>query len=110
MEEDKFKDLMQASMPEIQIPDFEDQVMNRIAEKQKMKSSVWRNIRISWIFFLLGCFFSLFITQLTTGFSISWGTENGEGINLIWGVQVVLIVVIATQFDFLWRYTMKKYG
>ena len=53
MEEKKFKEIMQQSKLEIQFPDFEYNVMEQIRAKESSRRSVWRNLRISWVFFFV---------------------------------------------------------
>ena len=54
MEEERLKSWMKYSKLEIKLPDFEENVLEKIREKQASEKSVWRNIRWSWFFFFVG--------------------------------------------------------
>ena len=54
MEEEKIKSLIRQSKLEINLPDFEDNVMDAIKEKKASEKSILKNIRWSWFFFIIG--------------------------------------------------------
>ena len=54
MEEERLKSLIKQSKLEINLPDFEENVIDAICEKEASEKSVWKNIRWSWFFFIVG--------------------------------------------------------
>lgn len=106
MEEKDFKSLMKHSNVEIQFPDFEDKVMVRVMRKEATRKSVWRNLKLSWVFFIIGTFFGIFSTQFLADIQIPYFGENSKIILLIG--EILIVLVIASQFDSLLRFTFKK--
>ena len=106
MEEEQLKKWMQHSKLEIKLPDFEENVMDAIREKETSEKSVWRNIRWSWFFFLVGLVLGLFATNLFSNFDFSFLGENANLLLLIF--EVAIIMIFATQFDKLIRFTFRK--
>ena len=108
MEEKDFKNMMQHSKLEIQFPDFEENVMEQIHAKEATPKSVWRNLKISWIFFFVGTFFGIFVTQFLADIRVSFLGENSKLILLVG--EILIVFVVASQFDSLIRFTFKKRG
>lgn len=107
MEERELKDWMQHSKLEIKLPDFEDNVMGAILEKQASEKSFWKNIRWSWFFFLVGLALGLIATTLFASFDFGFaGISNSKLVLLAF--EVVVIFILATQFDKLIRVTFRK--
>ena len=106
MEEKDFKKIMQQSKLEIQFPDFEDNVMEQIRAKESNRRSVWRNLKISWVFFFIGTFFGVFVTQFLADIRVSFLGESSKLILLIG--EILIVFVIASQFDSLIRFTFKR--
>ncbi len=63
-EEAFFKELMSKSKLEFPFPDLEDNVMLLIESDQKKQNTIQRDLRLSWIFFLLGSAFGIAISIL----------------------------------------------
>ena len=106
MEENEFKNMMQHSKLEIQFPGFEENVMEQIQAKEATRRSVWRNLKISWIFFFIGTFFGVFVTQFLADIRVPFLGENSKLI-LLFG-EILIVFVVASQFDSLIRITFKK--
>lgn len=107
MEEKDLKEWMQHSKLEIKLPDFEDHIMDAIHEKQASEKSVWKNIRWSWFFFLVGLALGLVATTLFASFDFGFeGISNSKIVMLAF--EVVVIFILATQFDKLIRLTFRK--
>ncbi|RIJ48779.1 hypothetical protein D1614_09645 [Maribellus luteus] len=106
MEEKQLKEWMQESKLEIQLPDFDDNVMEAIHEKQAAEKSFWKNIRWSWFFFIVGLGLGLILTDLFASFEIK---ILGDKSNLaILGFEILVILILATQFDKLIRVTFRR--
>ena len=106
MDEKDFKKIMQQSKLEIKFPDFEDNVMQQIRAKEASRRSVWRNLKISWVFFFIGTFFGVFITQFLADIRVPFLGENSKLI-LLFG-EIIIVFVVASQFDSLIRFTFKR--
>ena len=106
MKESDFKKIMQNSKLEIQFPDFEENVMHQVYAKKASHRSVWRNLKISWIFFVIGTFFGVFATQFLADIRVPFLGENSKFI-LLFG-EILIVFVVASQFDNLIRFTFKK--
>lgn len=106
MEEKQLKKWIQHSKLEIKMPDFEEKVMDSIREKEASKKSVWRNIRWSWFFFLVGLALGLIATKLLSNFKFSLGGENANLLLLIF--EILIAIIFAAQFDSLIRFTFRK--
>ncbi len=106
MEENDFKKIMQQSKLEIQFPDFEENVMEQIYKKEASRHSVWRNLKMSWIFFFVGLFLGAFVIQLLADIQVPFLGENSKLI-LLFG-EVLIVFVVASQFDSLIRFTFKR--
>ena len=106
MEEEQLKKWMQHSKLEIKLPDFEENVMDAIREKETSEKSVWRNIRWSWFFFLVGLALGLIATNLFSNFDFSFLGDSANLLLLIF--EILIIIILATQFDKLIRFTFRK--
>lgn len=106
MEEKQFKKWIQESKLEIQLPDFDDNVMEAIHENKAREKFFWKNIRWSWFFFLVGLVLGPVATNLLASFEIK---ILGDKSNLaILGFEIIVILILATQFDKLIRVTFRK--
>jgi len=106
MEEQDFKKMIQQSKLEIQFPDFEEQVMAKVHRQVASRKSVWKNLKISWLFLFVGAFLGIFLTQFLADIQIPFLGEKSKLILLIGEVLIVLVIV--SQFDNLFRFTLKK--
>ena len=106
MKESDFKNMIQNSKLEIQFPDFEENVMDQIYAKETSRRSVWRNLKLSWIFFVIGTFFGIFATQFLADIRVPFLGENSKLI-LLFG-EILIVFVVASQFDNLVRFTFRK--
>jgi hypothetical protein len=106
MEEEQLKKWMQLSKLEINFPDFEENVMDAIREKEASEKSVWKNIRWSWFFFLIGLALGLVATNLFSNIEFPFLGENANISLLIF--EIVIVLIFATQFDKLIRFTFRK--
>lgn len=108
MEERDFKDFMQQSKLEIEFPGFEETVMEKVHAREASRRSVWRSLKISWLFFFIGTFFGILLTHLMSDFQIPLMGDNSKMIFLF--IEIGIVAVIASQFDSLIRFTFKKRG
>lgn len=106
MEEKEFRKLMQYSKLEINFPDFEENVIKQIHAKESNRRSVWKSLKLSWVFFFLGSFFGIFAAQLLANLKVPFFAQNPRLIMLI--IEVLIVFIIASQFDKLIQFTFKK--
>jgi hypothetical protein len=62
--EQTFHEIMSKSRLEVPFPDFEDKIMGLIEKKLSKKVSISRDIKLSWVFFILGSTFGIIVTIL----------------------------------------------
>jgi amino acid permease len=62
--EQTFREIMSKSRLEVPFPDFEDNIMGLIEKKLSKKVSISRDIKLSWVFFILGSAFGIIVTIL----------------------------------------------
>lgn len=104
-EEAFFKEVMSNSKLEVPFPDLEDNVMMQIKENHVNQKIFLNNIRLSWVFFIIGSVFGFILAfalpQLQS--SILGITSTQLAISL----QVIIIVILLTQLDRLITITRK---
>jgi len=105
MEEIDFKDLMKKSKLEIQFPDFEENVMESIKEKEASEKSLWKNIRWSWFFFLVGLLLGMIAMPILTDSKLPYFNDQFSPVLLV--IEIIIIFLLASQFDNLLRITLK---
>ena len=106
MEEKDFKKLMGHSKLEIQFPDFEENVMESIRKKEASEKSVWKNIRLSWFFLLVGIVLGLIATNILAKVELQYFGENSNLV--LFGIEILVVLIIASQFDNLIRITFRR--
>lgn len=106
MEDKKFRDIMQESKLEIQFPDFDEKVMEQIKIKEETQKSVWKSLKISWVFFILGAFLGIIASGYLANIKYSFTEEYNNWIIL--AVEILVVVIVVTQFDKLIQFTFRK--
>jgi len=97
---------MEFSKLEIQFPNFEDEVMESIRNKEADEKSFWRNIRWSWFIFLSGLILGLITTDVLSDFSLQYFGENSKLVLLV--VEILIVAIFGLQFDNLIRLTFRR--
>jgi len=106
MEEKDFKNMMQHSKLEIQFPDFDENVMEKIYAREVNRRLVRNNLKKSWIFFIIGSLFGIFATQSLTNLQVPFLSLSPKLILLI--VEILIVIVVVSQFDNLIQFTFRK--
>ena len=106
MEEKEFKQWMQHSKLEIKFPDFEDSLMNEIHKKEAAKKSVWKDIRLSWIFMVLGMILGLVATNYLTNIELKYFGQHSNLVLLV--IEALVVLLVISQFDNLFGITFKR--
>ncbi|HKI87479.1 MAG TPA: hypothetical protein VKA38_00535, partial [Draconibacterium sp.] len=94
MEEEQLKKWIKHSKLEIKIPDFEENVLDAIKKKEASEKSVWRNIRWSWFFFMVGLGLGLIAANIISNFKFTFLGENANLLLLIF--EILFVVIFAT--------------
>ncbi len=73
-----FRELLSDGNMEMPFNDFEDELMAEIRSEQEKRSSLLRNIRLSWLFFILGLVSGIALVLVSSSPGIST-VENLPG-------------------------------
>jgi len=65
-EETFFKEIMLKSKLEVPFSDFDDKVMGLIKKRHSQNASISRDLKLSWIFFILGSTFGIAVSIILT--------------------------------------------
>jgi len=91
----QLKSLLQDSKVSMPFSDFEERMLSRLNKELRSDYSIWRNIRLSWIFFFIGIVFGLggsFVLPMLQ--------------HSVFGIDVELVrypVMMVTIFAVLWQ-------
>lgn len=98
-EETFFNELMSKSKLKFPFPDFEDNVMRLVQSNQKERTNIKRDLRLSWIFFLIGSIFGITISIILPKFLESSYGLSIDTITITF--QIVFIFLFVTQLNYL---------
>ena len=104
-EETFFNELMSKSKLEFPFPDFEDNVMRIVELNQKKQNIIQKDLRLSWIFFLLGSSFGITISILLPKFQEPIFGLSVDKFTIPF--QVLFIFLFITQLNNLMDYYSK---
>ena len=66
-----YKEIMSKSKLDVPFPDFEDNVMGLIEKRLSKKVSIMRDVKLSWIFFILGSTFGIILAIVLPKFRMT---------------------------------------
>ena len=104
-EEAFLKELMSKSKLTFPFPDFEDNVIRIVESNQKKRNIIQRDLRLSWIFFLLGSLFGITISILLPKFQEPVLGLSVDKFTLPF--QIIFIFLFITQLNNLIDYYSK---
>lgn len=105
--EDKLlKGLMKHSLVELPFQDFEERMMDKIRQEKQQHNLVQHNIRFAWIFFVLGLFLGLLITNMTANLNQQLYGISLKKIAVF--IQIGIAFVLLFQFERLLNLTFRK--
>ncbi|MFO7851297.1 MAG: hypothetical protein ACQERS_03840 [Bacteroidota bacterium] len=84
-----FRELLSGSSKEMPFSDFEEELMTEIRLEHEKKNSVYRNIKLSWLFFFLGMF-----SGIATIVALSFLSENQPFVFISGSFLPVVIIFI----------------
>lgn len=100
-EEIYFKEIMSDSKLEMPFPDFEDNVMLHIHKSISSQTGFSKELRLSWIFFLLGSVFGITISLILPHMQGQILGFDPQKVAIIF--QIIFVVLLFTQMDTLLR-------
>ena len=106
LQEKLIREMMSKSSDEMPFIDFEDKLMEQIYQEAKQSRSFLKNIKLSWVFFIIGAIFGLFLSTITGQLNETIMGFPSHQIILI--VQIVFVILLLTQFDNLIELTKKR--
>ena len=100
-EECFFEEIMGKSKLEVPFSDFEEKAMTKIFQKFELKKSIYNELKLSWVFFVLGSIFGLALSFLIPKISFSIFSLKPADVALIF--QISFIVLFFVQGEYLLR-------
>lgn len=97
IDEQLFKDIVSKSKLEMPFPDFEDNVMKQIEAKRTLKLSISKDIKLSWIFFVIVLFLGIAISYFLSHMYQSLFGIKIEVVTLIF--QMCFAILLFGQLD-----------
>lgn len=92
-----FKEIMSKSELDVPFPDFEDNVMGLIEKRLSKKVSITRDIKLSWIFFILGSTFGIIVTIILPKLQVSVGGIKMDKLTIPF--LIIFSYLVMTQLD-----------
>lgn len=103
---DKFvQELMANSERRMPFDDFEDKLMQQIHKEANTSRSFLKDVRLSWLFFIIGTIFGLVLNILVAEMNTTIFGMPSQRLLLI--VQVLFVMLLLSQFDRLIGLTKK---
>lgn len=92
-----FREIMSKSMLNVPFKDFDDNVMGQIEKRLAKKSSTSKEIKLSWVFFILGSLFGIVVTFVLPKIELSvFGIHSDK---LILPFLIIFAFLLLTQID-----------
>lgn len=101
-----FKDIMSKSKLNVPFPDFDDRVMELIEKRSLKKASLMRDIKLSWIFFILGSAFGIIVTIILIMLPVSLGGIPLDKFTILF--LIIFSYLILTHIDSLREFYRQK--
>jgi len=102
--EDNLKRLIKDSRLEMPFSDFEDKVMDRIKNEVSNEKVIDRNIRLSWLFFVLGTVFGMLLSVILSPVNTILGISVSK---LFLSFYIVSGTLLLLFVEHLWELTFK---
>jgi hypothetical protein len=101
-----FEEIMSKSKLNVPFPDFDDKVMGLIERRSSKKASIMRDIKLSWIFFILGSTFGIIVTIILIRFPVLDGGIQLDKFTIFF--LIIFSYLILTQLDSLREFYKPK--
>src|SRR5674476_329632 len=92
-----FKEIMSNSKLNIPSQHFDDDVMKLIEKRLSKKVSITRDIKLSWIFFILGSTFGIIVTIILPKLHVSVGGITMDKLTIPF--LIIFSYLVMTQLD-----------
>lgn len=105
-EETFFREIMSKSKLEVPFSDFDDNVMMAVEKKVSRKESISGDLKLSWIFFIIGSVFGIAVSIALPAIR-----EPVFGLhlnNLLIPFQIVFVLLLVSQLDNLVSFYNKR--
>jgi hypothetical protein len=97
-QKEKFvKELMAKSERKMPFDDFEERMMQQIHKEANTSRSFLKDVRLSWLFFIVGTIFGLVLNILVAEMNTTIFGMPSQRLLLI--VQVLFVMLLLSQFD-----------
>ena len=91
------QELMAKSEKKMPFDDFEDRLMQQIHKEANTSRSFLNDVRLSWLFFIIGTIFGLVLNILVAEMNTTIFGIPSQRLMLI--VQVLFVMLLLSQFD-----------
>ena len=91
------QELMAKSERKMPFDDFEDKLMQQIHKEANTSRSFLKDVRLSWLFFIVGTVFGLVLNILVAEMNTTIFGMPSQRLLLI--VQVLFVMLLLSQFD-----------
>lgn len=105
-EEKLIRELMGKSVRPLPFSDFEEKLMAQIHEEARQKRTFYKDIKLSWFFFIIGLCLGISLSSLPELMSETIGGIPTRSVILL--VQALFVALLLTQFDKLIELARKK--
>ncbi|MCG8582928.1 MAG: hypothetical protein MI866_23625 [Bacteroidales bacterium] len=102
----KLKALLRDSKLEMPFSDFEDKMMMRVKNELNGKHSILKNLRLSWLFFMLGSVFGLVASLVLPMFQFELAGVDIR--SLRYPIMALVLFVIIWQLEEMIKLTMRQ--
>ena len=102
-----FRELLSGSSREMPFSDFEEELMSDIGREHEKKNSIIRNIKLSWLFFILGLVSGITLAIVTPG--LTEGSAAFQG-NLLYAAIILICLFIILFAEKLLRISFHRYN
>jgi hypothetical protein len=101
-----FREIMSKSKLDVPFSDFEDSVMTLIKKQSLKRESILRDVKLSWLFFVLGSTFGITISIVLPRFIDSTLGINIEKFTIPF--FIVFSIIFLSQLDTLLKFYKKE--
>lgn len=105
-EEIYFRELMSKSRLEMPFSDFDDSVMTQIEQNNVQTQGITRDIKLSWLFFIIGSVFGVMISLILP--QIPYKIFGFDPKNIAICFQIIFVVLLFTQIEALLGFLKKS--
>jgi hypothetical protein len=102
-----FRELLSGSSREMPFSDFEEELMSEIGREHEKKNSITRNIKLSWLFFILGLVSGITLAVVTPRLTEGSAALQGD---LMYAAIILICLFIILFAEKLLRISFPRYN